>query len=47
VEYDVMDNGVVLSVSITSQIPYSNNNMRPYKDGYDSDGQLDPFYDGC
>ncbi len=30
---------------ITSQIPYSNNNTSTYKDGFDVDGQLDPFYD--
>jgi hypothetical protein len=30
---------------ITSQIPHSNDNMSTYEDGYDSDGQLGPFYD--
>ena len=44
-EYDVLDNRVALSMPVTSQIPYSNNNMSTYEDGYDSDGQLGPFYD--
>jgi hypothetical protein len=45
VEYDVTDDGVALSVPVTSQMPYSNNNTSTYEDGYDSDGQLGPFYD--
>jgi hypothetical protein len=45
VEYDVMDDGVVLSVPVTSQIPYANNCRSTSEDGYDSDGQLGPFYD--
>jgi hypothetical protein len=45
VEYDVTDDGVVISVPVTSDIPNSNNNNGTYEDGYDSDGQLGPFYD--
>jgi hypothetical protein len=45
VEYDVMDDGVVLSMPVTSQIPYANNRGSTSEDGYDSDGQLGPFYD--
>jgi hypothetical protein len=45
VEYDVTDDGVVISVPVTSDIPYSNNNNGTYEDGYDSNGQLGPFYD--
>jgi hypothetical protein len=40
-----MDDGVVLSVPVTSQIPYANNCRSTSEDGYDSDGQLGPFYD--
>lgn len=44
-EYDVADNGVVLSMPIMSQTLYSNNNTSTYEEDYDSDGQLGPFYD--
>ncbi len=44
-EYDVADDGVVISMPVTSDIPYSNNNNGTYEDGYDLDGQLVPFYD--
>ena len=46
VEYEVSDTGVVLSVPISSQLPYSNNNNeQTYQDGYDSDGEIGPFFD--
>ncbi len=46
VEYDVTEDGVVLSVTIASQLLYSNNsNNQTYQEGYDSDAEIGPFLD--
>jgi hypothetical protein len=46
VEYDVTDTGIMLSVPVTSEIPYAkNNNCNTYQEGYDSDGEVGPFFD--
>ena len=45
VEYDVTEDGVVLSIPVTSEIPYSKNNNGTHDDGYDSDGLVGPFFD--
>jgi hypothetical protein len=46
VEYDVTDAGVVLSMPVTTQIPnLGNSNNGTYHEGYDSDGELGPFFD--
>lgn len=46
VEYDITDTGIMLSVPVTSEIPYAkNNNSNTYQEGYDSDGDVGPFFD--
>ena len=46
VEYDMNAEGVALSVPVTTQMRMSlNSNQLTYHDGYDSDGEVGPFYD--
>jgi len=46
VEYVMNAEGVALSVPVTTQICMSlNSNQLTYHDGYDSDGEVSPFYD--
>jgi hypothetical protein len=46
VEYDTTSNGVLLSVPVTSDLPQANRaNCSQYQEGYDSDGEIGPFFD--